>query len=154
MLDLFDEFKALIGALEANGIDYAVCGGLAMAIHALPRATIDIDLLIQSTDLPVVMRIASGLGYSFEAGPMSFRRGEVEIRRVSKIDPESADTLSLDLLLVTPATNGAWESRQTLAWEGGKVRVVSRDGLIALKSLRNSGQDLDDIALLRDDDEG
>lgn len=33
MLDLADEFEAVISALAAHGIDYAVCGGLAMAIH-------------------------------------------------------------------------------------------------------------------------
>jgi hypothetical protein len=29
VLDLFDEFRALVGALEAAGVEYAVCGGLA-----------------------------------------------------------------------------------------------------------------------------
>lgn len=154
MLDLFDELTALIVALETEPVDYAVCGGLAMAIHAVPRATIDIDLLIEPEDLAIVMRIANDLGFRFEAGPMRFRGGEVEIRRVSKIDPESHDTLSLDLLLVTDATRSAWLSRQALAWEGGTVRVVSRKGLIALKSLRGSGQDRDDIAVLEDDDAG
>jgi len=43
MLDLYEEFATLIGALEAAGADYAVCGGLAMAIHGFPRATIDVD---------------------------------------------------------------------------------------------------------------
>ena len=155
MLDLFDEFKALITALEAEQVDYALCGGLAMAVHALPRATIDIDLLIQRADLDAVKRIAGGLGYTFEATPMHFHGGDVEIRRVSKIDPGSGDTLTLDLLLVTPATLGAWDTRLSLAWEEGVVRVVSREGLVALKSLRASGQDLDDIALLQgDDDDG
>jgi hypothetical protein len=153
MLDLFDEFRTLIAALESDAVDYAVCGGLAMAIHALPRATVDIDLLIRKDDLPEVMRIANDLGYRFEAAPMRFHRGDVEIHRVSKIDPESGDTLTLDLLLVTSATAGAWESRQALAWEGGIIRVVSREGLIALKSLRGSGQDLDDIALLNEGDD-
>jgi hypothetical protein len=153
MLDLFDEFSALVAALEAEPVDYAVCGGLAMAIHALPRATIDIDLLIRPEDLAVVMRIANRLGYRFEASPIRFRGGEVDIRRVTKIDPESGDTLMLDLLLLTTATADAWQGRQALAWEGGTVRVVSRQGLIALKSLRASGQDLDDIALLEDDND-
>lgn len=54
---------------------------------------------------------------------------------------------------MTGATTEAWQSRQALAWEGGTVRVVSRQGLIALKSLRASGQDLDDIALLEDDND-
>jgi hypothetical protein len=149
MLDLFDEFKALITALETEQVDYALCGGLAMAVHALPRATVDIDLLIQGDALESVKRIAAALGYTYEADPMRFRGGDVEIRRVSKIDPASGDTLTLDLLLVTPATLHAWDTRQSLAWEEGTIRVVSREGLVELKSLRGSGQDLDDIALLQ-----
>ncbi len=35
----------------------------------------------------------------------------------------------------------------------GALEANGIDGLIALKSLRNSGQDLDDIELLRDDDD-
>ena len=46
MFDLYEEFKSIISALEQRGIDYAVCGGLAMAVHGLARATVDIDLLI------------------------------------------------------------------------------------------------------------
>ena len=33
-------------------------------------------------------------------------------------------------------------------WEGGRLSVVSRDGLIELKQLRNSGQDIADIEAL------
>jgi hypothetical protein len=34
MLDLYEEFAALIDALEAASAEYALCGGgLAMAIH-------------------------------------------------------------------------------------------------------------------------
>jgi hypothetical protein len=57
--------------------------------------------------------------------------------------------LSLDLLLVTPAIQAAWDSRQTMEWDFGKITVVSRDGLIALKSLRGNGLDQDDIKRLR-----
>ncbi len=149
MLDLFDEFQALISALEAEPVDYALCGGLAMAVHALPRATVDIDLLVQRDDLPIVKRIANTLGYRLEAAPMRFHAGQIEIQRVSKIDPDSADVLTLDLLVVTPITTPAWETRQSLAWETGNVKVVSREGLIGLKLLRQSGQDLDDIAMLK-----
>ncbi|MDQ3175891.1 MAG: hypothetical protein M3Q91_19625 [Acidobacteriota bacterium] len=45
-LDLYDELRKLIGLLDEHEIDYALCGGLAMAIHARPRSTIDIDMLI------------------------------------------------------------------------------------------------------------
>jgi hypothetical protein len=45
MPNLFEEFRAVVAALGAARAPYAVCGGLAMSIHAHPRATIDIDLL-------------------------------------------------------------------------------------------------------------
>jgi hypothetical protein len=83
---------------------------------------------------------------------MSFRAGAVDIRRVSKLHP-SGQLLSLDLLLVTPSVQPAWEGRQTMEWDFGKINVVSREGLILLKSLRGSGLDQDDIKLLREDTE-
>jgi hypothetical protein len=37
-----------------------------------------------------------------------------------------------------------------MQWEEGRLWVVSREGLIYLKSLRGSGQDLDDIQKLKE----
>ena len=54
----------------------------------------------------------------------------------------------VDFLLVTPQIREAWDSRVESEWEGGKLSVVSPAGLIALKQLRRSGQDLDDIKAL------
>ena len=53
------------------------------------------------------------------------------------------------MLLVTLATEEAWKSRTQFDWHDQIIKVVSREGLIALKSLRNSGQDQDDIRNLQ-----
>src|SRR5690606_3415455 len=45
-MELVSEFERIIDALQASGVDYAVCGGVALAIHGQPRATRDIDLLL------------------------------------------------------------------------------------------------------------
>jgi hypothetical protein len=148
MLDLYDELAALLGALEAANADYAVCGGLAMAVHGFPRATIDVDLVVPPTGVEAVLACARRLGYTIPADPMSFAGGAVEIRRVTKLDPASRDLLSLDLLLVTPAIQQVWEERTRVRWERGELWVVSRRGLANLKRLRGSGQDLDDIKRL------
>src|ERR1700675_588010 len=124
MFDLYEEFKSIVSALEEQGIDYAVCGGLAMAVHGLPRATVDIDLLILAQSLEEAKRLARTLGYTIEAFPMTFSRGAVEIRRVSKIDPETGIVLSLDMLLVTPEIVDVWQSRTELTWESGSLWVV------------------------------
>src|SRR5947209_8126224 len=112
MLDLTAEFEAVIIALTQRGIEYAVCGGFAMAIHGYPRATVDIDLLIRPEDEARVYEAVEPLGYTFHAKPMHFDKGAMEIRRVSKADP--AHTLSLDLLLVTAASERVWAERQTI----------------------------------------
>lgn len=54
----------------------------------------------------------------------------------------------MDLLIVTPETRSPWDSRITVEWEGGTLKVISPKGLIELKSLRKSGQDEDDIKYL------
>lgn len=152
MLDLFDEFVALVNALEVADLPYAVCGGLAMAIHGLPRATVDVDILVPIDAADSVLAAARGLGYSIPAEPMTFAGGAVEIRRVTKIDASSGDLLSLDLLLVTPGLSDTWVGRTKIGWERGEVWVVSREGLVALKKLRGSGQDQDDIKRLQETD--
>lgn len=55
----------------------------------------------------------------------------------------------LDLLLVTPAVEDVWQTRERMIWQGADLWVVSREGLIKLKLLRSSDQDLVDIRRLR-----
>ncbi len=148
-MDLLAELKDLLSGLAEEKVDHALCGGLAMAVYAFPRATLDIDLLIQPGDLPRVRDVAGRLGFSLDAEPMDFKGGAVRIRRLCKISPGSREVLLLDLILVTPEIRDVWESRRQVTWEGGTLPVVSPEGLIRLKSLRGSGQDLDDILHLR-----
>jgi len=150
MLDLYEELKILVRGLQQAKIDYALCGGLALAVYGIPRATIDIDFLIMKDSLPDVQSIAQRLGYTVKATPMEFAKGVIDIHRFSKIDSESGDLFSLDFLLVTPEIDSVWQSRREVEWEDEKLWVVSREGLIALKSLRGSGQDLEDIQKLKE----
>jgi len=148
-MDILDELKKLISKLNAEEIEYALCGGLAMAIYALPRATLDIDLLIEASSLEATKRAVHDLGFTVKAAPMEFHGGKMHIHRVSKIESGTGETLVLDLLIVTPAIRDAWDSRKKVEWEHGQISVVSPAGLILLKSFRKSGQDQDDIHFLR-----
>ncbi len=152
MLDITDELRALIALLDEHEVAYALCGGMAMAVHGRARTTIDIDLMILSESLDQTLAIARSLGYNIRGKDLSFANGVIEIRRVSKIDPGDGELLSLDLLLVTPEILEIWESRAEAAWEGKRLSVVSGTGLIALKQLRGSDQDLVDIKALRGED--
>jgi hypothetical protein len=148
-MDLLEELKNLTAKLDSEGIEYALCGGLAMAIYAMPRATLDIDIMIELGTLFRTKRAVEDLGFTLSGAPMDFHDGKVQIFRLCKIDAVSAEELVLDLLIVTPETRQVWENRLKVEWEGGSLSVVSPEGLITLKSFRNSGQDQDDIEYLR-----
>lgn len=148
MIDVYAELKRIISALTENNVEYAVCGGWAMAIHGVPRATIDIDLMISADSLEKVFDIAKSNDYWLEGLPMSFHNGQIEIRRISKIDDETGFVLMLDLLLVTPEIIDVWQNKLIKPLENGSVSVVSREGLIKLKTLSGRTQDKADVEKL------
>src|SRR5215217_1571059 len=139
MSTLLEEFKAITEMLNSAGIEYAVCGGWAMAIHGLPRGTIDIDLLIRAADLDRVRGIARDNGFDIEGLPLHF---EIEIRRMSKVDPESGELVTLDLLLVSEDDpHDFWTDRVRVVWKEGETSVVSRKSLIGMKRVAGRKQD-------------
>jgi acetolactate synthase regulatory subunit len=148
-MDILNELKTLINKLDEENIDYALCGGLAMAVYARPRATLDIDILIEPNLLETVKRVTRDLGFTLAASPMELHGGKIRIHRISKVEENTAEILALDLLIVTPEIGKAWDDRVEVEWEHGTIKVVSPEGLILLKSFRKSGQDQDDIEYLR-----
>jgi hypothetical protein len=148
-MELFEEFSQLVNKFKKEKIEYALCGGLAMAVYAFPRATLDIDILIEPETLEKAKVIAKKLGFTFDAGLMRFSDNAIQIYRLTKIVPGSSDTLMLDMLLLTPEIKEVWETKKILTWDQGDLPVVSPQGLIKLKSMRLSGQDQDDIKNLK-----
>ncbi len=145
MATLLEEFTNLTNALNERQIDYAVCGGWAMAILGYPRATIDIDLLILAENLDDVWKIAQDFGYNIEGMPLHFHDGKIEIRRISKVDKETKMLITVDFLLVTEAIQEVWQNRKAFRWNHGVVHSVSKEGLILLKKISGRLQDLADI---------
>jgi hypothetical protein len=148
MATLLEEFTNLTNALNERNIDYAVCGGWAMAILGFPRATVDIDLLILAENLDEVWQIAQDLGYHIEGLPLSLHDGKIEIRRISKIDRQTKTLITIDFLLVTDAIKEVWQTRKFFQWNRGIISSVSKDGLIFLKQISGRLQDLADIERL------
>lgn len=151
MATLLDELSQIISALDDGGIEYAVCGGLSMAIHGFARATLDIDVLIRPESLEMAYKIGAEQGFDIRGLDMSFKERAVEIRRVSKID-DGGEVLSLDFLLTTAQVEDVWETREKIDFLGRQLSVVSREGLIKMKKLAGRPQDLADIARLEDEE--
>ena len=148
-IDLYSEFFGLTDALTKAEIPFAVCGGVAVAIHGFPRFTRDIDLLIPRSDEQRVRDLTSGLGFVLDGGRMPVGDNPAsawEIARVSKVIGQ--DILALDLLLVGPDIQSVWDSRLVAEFNGRQISVVSREGLRTLKRISGRKQDLIDIEQL------
>jgi hypothetical protein len=161
-LDIIAELEAIIDALDAAGVDYAVCGGLAMGILAVPRMTKDIDLLVRESDVVRAKAVVKSVGFDIPAKPMTFElvdvgriSGRAEDARVSKLDPATSNLLSLDFLVVEPVFHEVWDTRIVVGYLNRKVKVVSVDGLVTMKTRAGRPTDLRDIEQLKfsDDDE-
>ncbi len=145
-LDLYEQTLDLLGDFAAARLPYALAGGLALAVHGVPRATVDIDLLVLPEDLERALAIAARRAFTVLAMPMRFPDG-MELRRVSRIEGE--ETLTLDLILTTDQFIDVWRGRETVPTERGPITVVSRAGLIQMKAAAARPQDLADIARLQ-----
>jgi hypothetical protein len=150
MPDLFDEFAAMVEALAQAGVPFAVCGGLALAIHARPRATVDIDLLAPPEAVADVIAVAGRLGFEGRLrGPVRLAAGAIIMHRLTKMVPGDPEVLILGVIEAGEGVAAAaWADRVETRWRGVGVPVVSPAGLIALKRLRGSAQDVADIEAL------
>jgi hypothetical protein len=157
-LDLVDELAALVDAFEAERVPYAVCGGIALAVHGHPRATKDIDVLVPAGEVERAVAVAKTVGFDVPGPRLKFGLATASVREVqrhSKIDPSTGELLMLDLLVVNAELEQVWSERVLAEWRGHTLCLVSRSGLATMKRLAGRAQDIADIAKLEgtDDDE-
>lgn len=144
--DLYAELGAVTAALDASQIEHAICGALALAVHGYPRATKDIDVLLDPSRIADAKRVLSALGYTLPAAPMSFQSG-LTVHRVSRV--EGRQLITVDLIAPDRADLATvLTTREHLAWQDRRVSVVSRAGLITMKRLAGRPQDLADLVAL------
>ena len=119
------------------------------------RTTRDIDLLIRPENLAAVKTAVEEIGYNLEGGVLPIGFGELhpcDVHRISKVVGKTLATL--DLILVNPSLEPAWESRQRYHWQNQELWVVSRMGLGVMKRLSHRPGDLVDLDNLGIDTHG
>lgn len=146
-MTLFDELMMLAAALDDARIEYALAGGLAVAVWGAPRATKDIDLLVAAEDVERAVGVAAKRGFDMRALPMTFPDG-MRLERVSRA--EGKEVLTVDFIVVDANLEVAWSSRRRVAVGEKSLCVVSRDALIAMKAAAARPIDIADIQKLRE----
>jgi hypothetical protein len=146
-MNIFEEFRKIVKAIEANNLEYALVGGVALAFHDQPRFTKDIDLLLIPDDIDKFADVLSKLDFFVSAAPWTFKNTDMTLHRFIRI--VGNDHLQLDVL-----TANSERSQQIIRnaldaeSEYGTVRVASIEDLIWMKRKRNSDQDQVDIKML------
>jgi hypothetical protein len=155
-LDLIEELDGLLAQFAREGVEYALCGGLALAIHKRPRHTDDIDVLVPPDGVDAATRAARAIGFDIPGRRMIFGLAEGkrrEIQRISKLDPDTGELLTLDLIVVEPELQSVWDTRVVGGFRGRDIVVVSREGLVTMKRIAGRDQDLVDITALETPDD-
>ncbi|HEV2174828.1 MAG TPA: DUF6036 family nucleotidyltransferase, partial [Nitrospira sp.] len=141
------DLKELLSAFNKHGVKYLVVGGYAFGVHAEPRATKDLDLLIRSDEVnsAAVYRALSQYGAPLDGlSPRDFMDGSTfQIGQPpARVDLlQRIDGLTFD---------EAWQHRiEGLIDEEVKVNVISRNDLIRNKLASGREQDLLDAKKLR-----
>ncbi len=94
---LLEQLATIVRALDEAKIDYALVGGLAVAVWGAPRATQDIDLLVRPESVDDIVATVEPLGFRLRALPLTFS-DDMRLQRVSKIEDGALLTLALILV--------------------------------------------------------
>jgi hypothetical protein len=144
---LMTSFKKVVQALDADQVDFAVCGGMAYSILVSPRATIDFDCLIMAhPNTPTeIYRILEPLFDSIvsQNEPMQFKKDRVF--RTLGIDGENEYIMDF-ILGETQFHQEALSRKTTIDLEGISLPILTPEDLLLLKALANRPQDRVDIS--------
>ena len=142
MLDrLADVFKSF----QEREVRYVVLGGIAAVLYGVPRATFDLDILIDPTPENAQRVLAAlaqaGLGTASLTTAENILANEITVFK---------DRVRVDVLTTAPGLTfeRVWTERQTMQYMNQDFFVISRRDLIVSKRASGHPVDLEDARLL------
>ena len=142
---MLNRLQDVFRSFQQHDVKYVVIGGIAAIIHGVPRATFDLDVLIEATAQNAQRLLDSlldaGLGTASMTTAEDVLANEITIFK---------DRVRIDVQTSTPGISfqDAWRRRQTVSYQGQEFLVVSKDDLIATKRAAGRDVDLEDVRLL------
>lgn len=142
------DFEEFIGAFNARKVRYLVIGAHAVAFHARPRATKDLDLFIDPAAANA-KRVLLALGDFFGGTPPGYTVADVSDPNLVLqlgVAPVRIDLLSSVAGVPNFAT--AWRRRREGRFGAVPAHYLALDDLIAAKSAAGRPQDRVDLLSL------
>lgn len=139
------DFKEFAELLNANGVEYLLVGGYALAAHGHPRYTGDIDFWV-SPDPTNVLRLLSAL--------QAFGFGSLGLK-VEDFGPDTVVQLGepprrIDLLTTIDGVDfgGAWARRVAFEADGLRLNLIGVEDFKINKRASGRAKDLADLDAL------
>ncbi len=142
---MLENLKQIFWCFEKHKVRYLVIGGIAAALHGVPRATFDLDILIEATMENVKRLLAAldeaGLGTAGLVTPEKLLGKEITVFE---------DWIRIDVQTRTPGIKfeNAWPRRKAMDYQGQRMWVLSKKDLISSKRAAGRKVDLEDVKSL------
>ena len=140
------DYRDMLSALSAAGVEYLVVGAYALAAHGLPRATGDIDFWVRPSP-ENADRVLDALR-DFGAPLRDLTRDD--LAREGTVFQIGVAPRRIDLLTSIDGVEfeTAWSGRETREIDSIAVPVLSRDDLLRNKRATNRPKDVLDAEWL------
>jgi tRNA nucleotidyltransferase/poly(A) polymerase len=139
---LQDVFKCL----KEHKVKYLVIGGIAAVLYGVPRATFDLDILIEATPKNVQKLLDALL----KAGLFTATLTSVDKVLAAEVTVFK-DRVRIDVQTSTPGLKfkDAWKNKKIMQYRQIDFYVVSKSDLIASKIAAGRKKDLEDVQVLQ-----
>lgn len=145
-MKLPSDFKELLEEFVRDGVEHVVIGGYAFAYHVEPRATKDLDFLLEGSaeNRERAARALARYGAPQNVVEATRHLAESEIVYLGR-PPLRIDILrAIDGVLAGDVLRNAISAR----WDGVPIRIIALEDLIANKRAAGQSQDLADVVKL------
>jgi hypothetical protein len=142
---MLNRLTGVFASFQRHNVRYLVIGGIAAILYGVPRATFDLDILVEATPDNAKQLLDALL----EAGLGTASLTNVEELLANEITVFK-DWVRIDVLTTAPGIDfqEAWERRETMEYQGQRFSVASRKDLISSKKALGRAVDLEDVRLL------
>ena len=142
---MIDQLQTVFASFQRNDVRYLVIGGIAAVLYGVPRATFDLDILIEPTKENAQKLLDALIEIGFGTAQMTSAE-EIVDKEITIF----TDRVRLDVQTSTPGIRfeDAWRTRVTMTYEGQEFEVVSLPDLIQSKIAAGREVDLEDVRIL------
>jgi hypothetical protein len=146
---LHPEFKEFLSCLTSHGVKFLIVGAHALAVHGRPRATADIDVLVEPSKANAKKLGAALHAFGFEQYAAAAAEHFAAPERMATLghEPVRIDILSS---ITGVSFRDAWKGRVSVRIDDMDLAVLGLDELKRAKRAAGRPKDLLDLALLEE----